>query len=1277
MNDQTLISRMAAIVVTFSLSACIVFDANAAGGNFLPPSDTPATGTVINDYAAVNNIFGKLVFLDSAASFSAGDRALLIQMKGATVNRSDTSSHGDITSYNSAGRFEFVEIAGVAGGTAILKQSPTVAFQTAGVVQMVRVEKYKNRTLTGTISAMPWNGSKGGVVAIDDEGTLTLQGTIDVTGLGFVGGQLVQEIPFDGCISDQFNYTGAEQMGTGNKGEGITDSPALHRARRGHNANGGGGGNITDGGGGGGGNYGAGGQGGRELDICDYDVNYGGLGGQGLDYAPMNRVFMGGGGGSGSEVSQMATGGPRTGGGIVVIRANKLVGSGGIILANGLTSNNDDVNGADGGGAGGSVAIAVNNSLSGTLEIEVQGGEGGDEFNNEYAHGTGGGGGGGAIVLNGALCSSVTWDARGGVSGISRLGQLVGDPKWGATDGQAGNCLGSFIELPTLEGEDKDFSDIPLTGTSYGSAAHLYDNNIRLGSLISQESKPYDTVDASGDNDDGVVVPEIVLGQSNVFQATVLGSGYLQAWIDWNSDGDFLDTGEQIVSNLQDNQAGDTNSAANNMTFSVDAPSGITPGQTYARFRWSSMVDLDSVTEADDGEVEDYLVTIKAPPLVCGINSIANGLYSTASVSANSRGLSSDTNVYQATFDNQKWQGQVVAYNLKTSGNDGNVNAVVWDAAQLMQRNSRELFSYNPAKASNRGVVFDWDNLSNAQQEVLQAGQSASVGEKRVSWIKGADNDEGDSGPFRVRDKILGDIVHSNINFRGKFTNYGYKQLAGPEGASYAAFLTQKRATTASLYVGANDGMLHAFNADSGRELFAYVPNEIFDKFANLSHIKYGCKESDCIPHEYSVDGKSTVADAYFDDAWHSVLVGTLGLGGKGLYALDVTDPSNFSASDVLWEVSVNQSPDNAGVYEMNMGYSQPTPSVVKMKNGKWAAIVGNGYGSSQQRAMLFIIDIETGHLIKSIDTKYGSSVLHNGLSSPTPVDSDGDFITDTIYAGDLQGNLWAFDVSSSNKDDWGVKYGSSAAPKPLFRACEDVDCVQPQAITAPPQVGRNPNAGLMVYFGTGKYFDLSDNQLSGTPGIDTVYGIQDKGAVVSGRTKLVEQEILAEIAVSSDLVSRVTSTNPVDYSSQKGWYMDLISPPNSKNGERVIAQPLLREGRLVFITMIPSEVCEWGGQSWLMELDALNGRRLTVVPLDVNNDKQFTAEDNVTFNEESTIISGLQKKSLGAVFEFPTIISHSTSSEGKYVAGTNNTMGMFRESSSRFSGRMSWRRIK
>lgn len=672
------------------------------------------------------------------------------------------------------------------------------------------------------------------------------------------------------------------------------------------------------------------------------------------------------------------------------------------------------------------------------------------------------------------------------------------------------------------------------------------------------------------------------------------------------------------------------------------------------------------------------------PPAFCSMDSLGHGDYTTGSVAHSSDDLTKDTLVYKASFNSDNWHGDLSAYSLKTTDADGNIKSEVWRAASQIKPQNRKLFTYTPA--FNKGRRFEEDQLSDQQRITLSSSAKINTKlENIVAWVKGTD------GSLRKRTSKLGDIIHSNLNYASRHTNFGYKELAGTEGTSYAAYLTAKRNKSDTIFVGANDGMLHAFEAETGKELFGFVPNETLPKIVSISDPKYGCDKDDCLPHEYVVDGKSIVADAYIKKQWRNILVGTLGLGGKSVFALDVTNASSFNEQNVLWEISDKQARYDAAVYSDHMGLSIPEPVVVKMKNGRWVAVVANGYESKENQAVLFIIDIETSKLLKSINTSFdggaptggqgdtifggATATQNNGLSSPVAVDSDGDYITDVIYAGDLQGNLWAFDVSSANVNNWKVKHSGL----PLFRACMDTSCALPKRITAKPQVGRNPAGGLMVYFGTGKYTDLGDNFESDQKGvIDTFYGLHDDGRRVI-KSKLIQQKILQELTFGADLRSRVTSDNKVPYPESQGWYMDLLTPPSTQdNGERVISQAILREGRLIFVTLSPTQdECAWDGDSWLMELNAVDGSRLSVIPIDLNNDKEFTEEDNVDYKGSSTIVSGVQQPSVGMVFEPPAIISHGPHTEGKYQTGSSGEIGMIRESASSFSGRMSWRQLR
>lgn len=599
------------------IRAELIVEDSATGGS--GGASSPATGTIINSYAKVNSISSTSLGVTTSSGFTAGGRALVIQMQGSSVATSDNSSHGDIAAYNSAGRFEYVDIVSASGGTITLASPLTIPFNTAGSVQIVSVPVFDGATVVGTVVPRAWDGDTGGVVALDDTATLTMSADINATGLGFRGGALANNTPFDSCGSDQNNYTGLVQDGTGNKGEGIVAISSTHAARRGHRANGGGGGNITDAGGGGGGNVGIGGLGGRELDICDNTGNFGGLGGQALDYSPNNRLFMGGGGGSGSEVSQAATGGNRSGGGLIFVRANDIVGSGGRFISAGLNAAADNNNGADGGSAAGAIAISVRGSLTGSPITEVIGGDGGDEANTDFAHGTGGGGGGGAIRLFGATCAMVTPIVSGGVAGTSVLGNSVGDPNWGALDGGPGDCAGNFSAIGLVpELAASDLGDAPI---SYGAPSHTIVPGVRLGTTDPDaDSSSNPSVNADGDDttgtddEDGISFVPFVQGGTSTISTRVAGTGgLLQAWIDWNGDGDFANSGEQIAVNLADDGTGSDGTAGDGIiTFDVVVPASATTSQTYARFRWSTDSGLGPDGSASDGEVEDYVLTISA-----------------------------------------------------------------------------------------------------------------------------------------------------------------------------------------------------------------------------------------------------------------------------------------------------------------------------------------------------------------------------------------------------------------------------------------------------------------------------------------------------------------------------------------------------------------------------------------------------------------------------------------------------------------------------------------
>jgi type IV pilus assembly protein PilY1 len=366
-----------------------------------------------------------------------------------------------------------------------------------------------------------------------------------------------------------------------------------------------------------------------------------------------------------------------------------------------------------------------------------------------------------------------------------------------------------------------------------------------------------------------------------------------------------------------------------------------------------------------------------------------------------------------------------------------------------------------------------------------------------------------------------------------------------------------------------------------------------------------------------------SVIDAFFGGAWHSVLAAGLNKGGQGIYALDVTNPAiteSTASSAFLWEYTDAQDPD--------LGYTYSRPQVVRLHNGKWAAVFGNGYNntaadghaSTTGNAVLFIVDVQTGALIKKIDTGVGTSAdpagqgRPNGLATLGVVDANTDGIADYAYAGDLFGNLWKFNLTDSSATNWAVAYTVAGKPAPLFTAKDSSGLAQP--ITVRPTVGFGPGGSLLILFGTGKFLEEADRTVASLT-TQTLYGLYDLNTntasdLISGRSVLTQQTIVGTTTVTAG-TARVTSNNTVT-SGQQGWYMDLSS------GEMMVTDPLLQNGLVLFTTTLPSsDICAYGGNSWLMALNPLTGARPGYSPFDINGDKKFSDSDQTTVHNTST----------------------------------------------------------
>ncbi len=390
---------------------------------------------IVNSYAAVSAVTPNTATLSNIGPFQVGDKVLIIQMKGATITTTNTSAFGTITLLGSAGNFEFTYIGSVSGNTVTFTNNLCKTYSVAGKVQLVRVPVYTNVTIAGNVTAQPWNGSTGGIVAIEATNSITFNANINVSGQGFIGGAV-----FTGWFAcGDSNYA---NQNAGKKGEGIAIPPVTMDANRAPLANGGGGANTGNPGAGGGGNGGIGGRGGNEFyGGCQLNASYG-LGGKAPSYATY-KAFLGGGGGGGYKDNGLNATAGSNGGGMVFLTSPTINGNNFTVDARGANViGNTDSEGAGGGGAGGYVHYMCNNTSS-SINLDLRGGSGGNIFSTMWSsacHGPGGGGGGGAVsYLQGAIPANVTNLLAGGNPGmVLHTGPACAGTSHGAAAGAAG-----------------------------------------------------------------------------------------------------------------------------------------------------------------------------------------------------------------------------------------------------------------------------------------------------------------------------------------------------------------------------------------------------------------------------------------------------------------------------------------------------------------------------------------------------------------------------------------------------------------------------------------------------------------------------------------------------------------------------------------------------------------------------------------------------------------------------------------------------------------------
>lgn len=390
-----------------------------------------------------------------------------------------------------------------------------------------------------------------------------------------------------------------------------------------------------------------------------------------------------------------------------------------------------------------------------------------------------------------------------------------------------------------------------------------------------------------------------------------------------------------------------------------------------------------------------------------------------------------------------------------------------------------------------------------------------------------------------------------------------------------------------------------------------------------------------------------------------NILVGTLGRGGKALYALDVTDPTHFDAADVLWEYT-----------EADLGIALGKPLIARLNNGKMAVLVGNGYNSSSERAVLYAIDLETGALIRKIDTLAGSAGDTNGLTTPRGWDDDANGTLDVVYAGDRLGNVWKFDLSSSNSASWGSAFSSAGVPAPFFVARDAGGKRQP--ITGGMSIGVNPRRGdpnfgkLFVFFGTGQYI-LSDDITDKS--VQTWYGLIDTGTSIPDRTVLMPRTITTESTIGGSAVRAFSTALAGDMAGKRGWFIDL-EPPSGANGERITSDAKFLGSVLLVTSIVPStDMCKPGGDGFLNAVDPFSGGALSTVFFDANRDQAFTDADALMVAGKRVAVGSISPDNnlpSEAILIGNRLITSGTSGQVRSV-GANNPIR---------TGRIAWREI-
>lgn len=597
-------------------------------------------------------------------------------------------------------------------------------------------------------------------------------------------------------------------------------------------------------------------------------------------------------------------------------------------------------------------------------------------------------------------------------------------------------------------------------------------------------------------------------------------------------------------------------------------------------------------------------------------NSVERRQAKNTSVSFSSGLVLPDTIRYQTTFDSSDWSGKVIA----SRNSDGEV---VWAANCLLtggpcadmdgsptvtaqDPNARIIATFS----GGAGRAFRWANLSSTDQTALNknpySGSADGLGSQRLDYIRGVrSREKSQGGTFRNRSNLLGSAVNSFASIPELRESYFVKERSGPGMINQAFEPTSAERAFQSgagyqpipndlVYVGTNDGMLHAFDRATGRERYAYVPSKAI---ANLNKLT----DDRTVDFQSFVDAPPLIRDAFIGGSWRKILVGSLRLGGQGVYALDITNPNPAGeaalAGQVLWEFN------DTSAGGADLGFTYGNPVITRMPSGDWVALVPGGYNSEvtdgaagSGNAVLYVLRLSDGAVIRKFDLGPGTK----GLTTPMPgdysIDGDtnpltGDYteVTDLAFAGDLNGDLWRFNFQNTSPASWSV--------------VKFFDAPAGQSITVQPRIMgtgyEQAKRAFVVMFGTGKYLEPAD-RVPGSGGQQSFYGLFDQGK--AGAYPITQAQLTQQTITESGNL-RTASSNQIP-SGKAGWFINLPAA-----GERSITTPVFRtvDRSVIFTTLVPKsdDPCQPAVDSWVMLLDGQTGGSpgTFAAGIDSNND--------------------------------------------------------------------------